>query len=131
MISTGLGDSLVYQTIAIDEPQSYIDVLPSESIDEQFEYSDDGSDDEDNSNLYGFLKNDSKLMLSLNRTMDLKVFHRYASRTEIHWNPTRPITPYRKRNYPDVIKSVYNTFAGDKSINATPQVVPKRRRYQK
>lgn len=133
LISTSLGDPLVYQKIAIDEPQAYIDVLPSGSVDDQFDYaSDDASDGEDYMNLCGFTKNDdSKIMMSINRIMDLKTFRRCVIRKENHWNPTRSITPYRKRNYPGLVKSVYNTFASDMSVNATPEVVPKRRRFQK
>lgn len=131
VISTGLEDPLIYQKIEIDEPNAYTDVLSSESIVEKCTNSDDDSDDEDDDKLYGFENNDSKIMRSLNRHMDLKNFYRHGLVAEIHWNPTRSITPYRKRNYPDVVKSVYNTFAGDKSVNATPHGVPKRRRCQK
>lgn len=132
LISTGLGDPLVYQKIAIVEPQAYIDVLPSGSVDGQIDYLDDPSDDEEYTNLYGFSKtDDEKIMRSINRIMNLTTFRRCLIRGENHWNPTRSITPYRKRNHPGLVKSVYNTFSSDKGVNATPEVVPKRRRCQK
>lgn len=105
---------------------------PSGSVDEQFDCLEDASDGEDYINLYGFTKNDdSNILRSINRIMDLKTFRRCIIRKENHWNPTRSITPYRKRNYPELVKSVYNTFACDMNVNDTPEVVPKRRRCQK
>ncbi|XP_055315645.1 ribosomal protein S6 kinase alpha-5-like [Sitodiplosis mosellana] len=121
VISTSLGDPVIYQKTVIDKPQAYIG--------EQFDYLDDDSDGEDN--LYGFSKNDTTILTSTNRNIDLKIFYRYGSLTQIDWNSTRSITPHRKRNSPDMRKLVYNTFAGDKSINSTPHGVPKRRRCQK
>lgn len=131
MISTSIGDPVTYEKIVIDEPQAYIEVLPSGSISDEYDSPDDVSDSEDDSPLYGFSKNDPTILRSTSRNIDLKVFYRYGSLTEVHWHPTRSITSHRKRNSPDMSKTIFNTFAGDKSVNATPQDVPKRRRCQK
>lgn len=131
MISTSIVDPVTYEKIVVDEAHAYTEVLPSGLISDEYDYPDEVSDSEDDSILYGFSKNDPTILRSTSRNIDLKIFYRYDSLTEVHWNPTRSITSHRKRNSTDMSKTIFNTFAGDNSVNATPQHVPKRRRIRK
>lgn len=129
LISTSVEINLNYEKMDVDEQNAYIDVLP---VSEQPEDLDEYSDDEDINQLYGFTKSDSSIMLSLNRSMDLGNFYRdliFRTRSDTHWYPNRSTTPFGKRNYADVINSVYSTCATDKTTNTGSFGVPKRRRH--
>lgn len=130
VISTSLVNPVVYQSIAIQDKKGYIDEVPSPSIDEEIDDFDDLSDDE-HEDLFGFAKNDATIMLGINRSLDLKCFSRYEYRPEYYWYPSPSETTKRKRNHSEVEKPTMKTFASDRSIYATPQGVPKRRRCQK
>lgn len=130
MISEDADESA--EKIAIVEPQAYIEVQPSEQIDEKFNNLDDMSDASESDilspMLSGFSLNDERerMLLSMNRILDLKTFLRYGCDPKSIWFPDPPIL-FRKRNYTEMDNA---STADNMSRCTTPSRVPKRRRQK-
>lgn len=141
MISAGLEEPIVYEKIVHDEPQAFIEVLPTEPLESlepseptnvQSNCSDVNADSDVELDFHGFPQNGDNMILSINSLLNYQTWQKYNYLNyKCDWtsNDTK-IPPAGKRSHYQMLEAD-STFDCDPNWIPAPQSVPKRSRRRR